>query len=172
MDTMEATKIMGGVCGALLVLLFFSWGAESLYHTGGGGHGEGDGVSGYPIEVAHAEEAGGEEEGPGLEELLAAADIGKGKKIFSKCKACHKLEVGGKGTGPHLFAVVDRAVASVGGFKYSGALTGLEGNWDTTALDAFLAKPAAYAKGTKMTFAGLKKATDRANLIGYLQTIK
>ena len=172
MDTMEMTKIMGGLCGGLLILLLVGWGSETIFHMGGDGHGEAAQASGYPIEVASLEEVGSVEEGPSFEELLAAADVDKGKKVFSKCKACHKLEEGAKGTGPHLFGVLDRDIASVGGFDYSGALTGLEGNWDAAALNEFLTKPTAYAKGTKMTFAGLKKAKDRANLIGYLQSVQ
>lgn len=177
MDTMEWTKIVGGLCGALLVLMLVNWAGEGIYHVGGaGGHGEDDGHGGsqhaYVIEV---EESGGSdaaEEGPTIEELLASADVEKGTKVFSKCKACHKLEDGANGTGPHLFAVVQRPIGGVDGYAYSGTLADHGGNWGTAELDAFLANPKKYAPGTKMSFAGLKKATDRANLIAYLQTIQ
>lgn len=172
MNTMEITKIVGGVCGALLIYLLINWGAESMYHTGGG-HGEGDHASaGYIIEVAQAGTPADAGEAKTIDELLAAADPAKGKKVFSKCKACHKLDDGANGTGPHLFAVVDRAIGNVDGFAYSGAITGLEGNWDAEALNGFITSPKKYAPGTKMGFAGLKKETDRANLISYLMTIK
>lgn len=169
MDTMELTKIVGGLCGALLVLLLGKWAAETIYHVGGG-HGD-DLAQAYTIEV---EETGGDEvaeEGPSIEELLASADVAKGEKVFGKCKACHKLEDGANGTGPHLFAVVGRPVAAVGEFNYSAALTTLGGDWTPEALSGFLANPKKYAAGTKMSFGGLKKDTDRANLIAYLQTI-
>lgn len=172
MDNMELTKIVGGLCGALLVLLLISWGGEILYHTGGGGHGDEKHASAYPIEVDETGSTETAEEGPSLEELLAAADPEKGAKVFSKCKACHKLEAGANGTGPSLFAVVDKPIATEAGFSYSTAMAGLEGNWDAEALDGFLAKPNSYVKGTKMSFAGLKKAKDRANLIAYLQTVQ
>lgn len=169
MDTMEITKIVGGLCGALLFLLLGKWAAETIYHVGAGGHG--DGAQAYVIEV---EETGGDEmaeEGPSIEELLASADIAKGEKAFGKCKACHKLEDGANGTGPHLFNVVGRTIGGIDGYGYSSALTDLGGDWSIEALDGFIANPKKYAPGTKMGFAGLKKDADRANLIAYLQTI-
>jgi cytochrome c len=176
MNTMEMTKITGALCGALLVYLLITWTAETLYHveSGDGGHGAAS-ASVAPAsiyKVASSEDTEAVSEGPSMAELLASADVAKGGKVFSKCKACHKLADGANGTGPHLFNVVDRAIAGIDGFSYSGALTGLGGNWTTEALDGFLASPKKYAPGTKMGFAGLKKATDRANLIAYLQTVK
>ena len=177
MDTMDYTKIVGGLCGALLVLLLVSWAGEGIYHVGGsGGHGADDGHGGgathaYIIEVDEAPE-GPAEEGPSIEELLASADIAKGEKAFGKCKACHKLEDGANGTGPHLFAIFDRPIGGVDGFGYSGTLADLGGTWGVAELDGFIANPKKWAPGTKMTFAGLKKIADRANLIAYLQTIQ
>jgi cytochrome c len=91
--------------------------------------------------------------------------------VFGKCKACHKLEDGANGTGPHLFGVVDRAVGSVAGYGYSGALGAVADVWDADHLNGFLANPKSYAPGTKMGFAGLKNVDDRANLVAYLATI-
>ncbi|MEL6479675.1 MAG: cytochrome c family protein, partial [Pseudomonadota bacterium] len=100
--------------------------------------------------------------------LLAAADAGAGKKVFRKCRACHKLEDGKNGVGPHLWGVVGRDQGSVEGYNYSDALKGLGGSWTLAELDAFLEKPKSYAPGTKMAFGGLKKPEDRINLIVYL----
>ncbi|MCL4109749.1 UNVERIFIED_CONTAM: hypothetical protein GTU68_018476 [Idotea baltica] len=111
------------------------------------------------------------DEGPDFATLLASADAGSGERVFNKCKACHKLEDGANGTGPHLYSVVNRATGAVDGFGYSGALVAVTDAWTPEALDGFLENPKSYAPGTKMAFAGLKKAEDRANLIAYLSTI-
>jgi len=102
--------------------------------------------------------------------LLASADAGLGKKVFKKCKTCHTADQGGKNrVGPNLWGVVGRTKASHAGFKYSGTLVRLGGQWSYADLDAFLASPNAFAKGNKMTFKGLPKAADRAAVIAYLR---
>ena len=169
-DTMTLTKILGAGCGALLLFLMGSWAAEELYHTGGG-HGDGEHLAGYVVEVESAGEVEEVEE-VNIVELIAAADIGKGEKVFGKCKACHKLEDGANGTGPHLFNTVNRDKGSIEGFGYSTTLAQMEGNWGYEELNAFLTNPKGYVNGTKMSFSGLKKDSDRANLIAYLETIK
>ncbi len=175
MNEMEITKIVAGVCGALLLLLLLKWGAETIYHVGPSGHGEAhasDVQHGYPIEVEVADEAGAVEEGPSIEELLAVADLGKGEKVYNKCKSCHELnDPTKKLSGPHLIGVIGRDIASVDGFGYSGALTDLPGEWTAAEFSAFLTDPKKYAPGTKMNVK-LKKGADRANLIAYLQTFQ
>ena len=170
LDTMTLTKIVGGFCGSLLVFMMGSWIAELLYHVGHG-HGE-DHVSGYAIEVEVVEIQRNEEE-IDFDELLAAADIGKGAKVFGKCKACHKLEDGANGTGPHLYNIVDRAVgaASGSGYGYSGALIQVADVWTTDELNGFLENPKKYIPGTKMSFAGLKKKSQRENVIAYFKSL-
>ncbi len=169
-DTMTMTKILGATCGSLLVFLLGSWAAELIYH-GGGGHGDGEHQQAYVIEVE--EEAVEEVEVAvvDINEMMASADVGKGEKVFSKCKACHKLEDGANGTGPHLYSVVDRPIGIVDGFAYSEVLATKGGEWDAEALSGFLEDPRGWAPGTKMGFAGLKKPADRANIIAYLATI-
>ncbi|WP_299919204.1 cytochrome c family protein [uncultured Roseobacter sp.] len=101
-------------------------------------------------------------------------DAAAGEKVFRKCKACHAVGEGAENkVGPALNGVVDRAVASVEGFSYSDVLVGLRDagkTWTAEELAAFLEKPRNYAKGTKMSFAGLRKEDDRANVIAYLAT--
>ena len=121
LDTMTFTKAAGGLCGALLVLLLGKWAAESLYHV------EAHGEASYVIEVAGSESAEVEEEEVDFATLLASADPGAGERQFRKCSACHKVEDGANGAGPHLHAVVGRDIAAVGDFGYSETLTGLEG---------------------------------------------
>ncbi|MCE8509583.1 cytochrome c family protein [Ruegeria pomeroyi] len=164
-DTMTVTKAAAGLFGAFLALLLAKWAAETVYHVGG--HGD---EPAYAIEAAEAEEAGGAEETVSLEELMASADAAKGEKVFKKCAACHKVN-GENATGPHLDGVVGRAVASVAGFGYSGAMQGHGGDWTPEALDEFLAKPSAAVPGTSMSFSGLKKQGDRVDLIAYLQSV-
>lgn len=101
-----------------------------------------------------------------------AGDAAAGEKVFRKCKACHAVGEGAENkVGPVLNGIVDRAVASVEGFGYSKVLVALgeEGkSWTPDELATFLEKPRNYAKGTKMSFAGLRKEADRANVIAYL----
>ena len=84
---------------------------------------------------------------------------------------CIMQEDGANAVGPHLFAVVDRDIASVAGFGYSGALSNAEGAWTVENLSAFLESPKGFAPGTTMGFSGLKKLKDRANVIAYLQSV-
>ena len=168
-DTMTLTKIAAALCGSLLVFLFALWLAESLYHVGGDSHG-GHNEAAYVIED-DTETAEEPMEEVNFEIILASANSEKGAKVFSKCKACHKIADGANGTGPHLYNVVGREIASIAGYGYSGTLAEMGGIWDVNALNGFLENPKKYAPGTKMGFAGLKKETDRANLIAYLDSM-
>ncbi|EPX85564.1 membrane c-type cytochrome cy [Salipiger mucosus DSM 16094] len=163
---MTMTKVVGGVCGAFLIYLLGGWVAETLYHVGGG-HGEE--VAAYVIEV---EEGGGGEEEPeqDFETLMASADAGAGERVFGKCRACHKID-GTNATGPHLDGVVGRDVAAVDGFSYSGALSEAADTWSQENLFHFLENPSGFASGTSMSFAGLRDAEDRVNLIAYLDSL-
>jgi cytochrome c len=170
-DTMTLTKVGGALCGSLLVFLLGNWAAETLYHVGGGGHGA-HAQQAYVIDTGEEDSAGGaEEEGPAFTDLLAAADLDKGAKVFGKCKACHKLEPGVNATGPSLYGVVNRAVGTEAGYGYSGKMAAVAETWTPDNLNAFLEKPKAFAPGTAMSFAGLKKETDRANVIAYLDSL-
>ena len=126
---------------------------------------------GYPIAgVSEAGEgAGGDDAGPPIEALLASADPAKGAEVFKKCTACHTIVKGGPaGTGPNLWGVIGKKHGHQDGFAYSDALKGVAGPWTFTALNEWLTSPRKYANGTKMTFAGLSKPEDRANVIAYL----
>lgn len=161
LDTMTLTKIAGGVLGAWLVLLLGKWAGEEVYHA------EVHGEASYVIEVAGAAEAEPEEE-IDFAALMEAADPGKGERVFRKCSACHKLD-GSDGVGPHLNGVVEREIASIDGFGYSGTLADLGGAWTVDALNGFLENPRGWAPGTSMGFAGLSKPEERADVIAYLQ---
>lgn len=136
---------------------------------------------GYEIAVSAATgaaAAGGEQKAEGPRDyytLMMAASPEAGKAVAVKCQQCHSLENDGKIIqGPPLYGVVGRKIASVGGFKYSAGPQGLEsvqGNWDYEKLDHFLERPKAYVPGTAMTFIGLNKQKDRADVIAYLRTL-
>jgi cytochrome c len=123
---------------------------------------------GFPIEGVVEE--GAAEEGPSLATLLATGDAAKGQAIFAKCTACHTIEQGGaNGIGPNLYATVGEPIGEgKGGFAFSSDLAGHGGEWTFENLDHWLKSPKAFAAGTKMTFAGLGKPEDRANVILYL----
>ena len=101
-----------------------------------------------------------------------AGDAAAGAKVFKKCKACHYVDWEKNKSGPHLVNIVGRAAGVVEGFKYSKAMAGSGLVWDEATLTGFLAKPKKYLKGTKMSFSGLKKESDIANVITYLKSAK
>jgi cytochrome c len=127
---------------------------------------------GYAIEGVEAEGEGGGDTGPGLNTLLASADVAAGEKVFAKCAACHTVNQGGaNGIGPNLYGTVGEAIAvGKAGFAFSEALKGKGGEWSFENLDHWLKSPREFAPGTKMTFAGLGNPADRANLIAWLNT--
>ncbi len=169
-DTMTMTKILGGLCGAFLVFLLGGFFSDFIYHeatshgdehhqaytidTGDDGHGETEVVAEVPFA-----------------EIYASADASAGEKVFRQCKACHSTEAGKNGTGPSLYGVVGRAVDSVDGYGYSGALEAVATEWTPEDLNKFITSPKDFAPGTKMTYKGLKDAEDRANLIAWLDSL-
>jgi len=114
--------------------------------------------------------AGPEPIGP----LLAKADPKKGEQIAKVCAACHTFNKGGPNKiGPNLWGITDEAMAEVSGFQFSAAMEAHKGEkWDPEKLNQWLWKPQAYIKGTKMTFVGIPKGQDRADVISYLESLK
>eukprot|EP01037_Dinobryon_pediforme_P017950 gene17950-18185_t len=104
--------------------------------------------------------------------VAMVGDAASGEKVFAKCKSCHSIDQGGaNGIGPNLYAIAGDAIGEGrGGFAFSDALKAHKGNWDAATLDQWLAGPAAFAAGTKMTFAGLTDAKQRADVIAYLNS--
>lgn len=127
------------------------------------------------VEVATAAPA---EEAP-AEPVAAAVEaldtelVAAGEKVFGKCKACHQVGEGAKNrSGPQLNGIVGADIGAVEGFKYSKVMAEMEGTWTAEALGAFLADPRGYARGTKMSFAGLKSEEDIAAVTAYLASFE
>jgi cytochrome c len=150
---------------------------EFLYFGGpqhAGGHHEEK--RGFSIEVTEAPAGGGAAPAGAadLSALYATADVKAGADIFAKkCTTCHTGEKGGANKiGPHLWGVMNRKVASIGDFNYSAAMKGHgDKNWNFDELNHFLWGPSKWIPGTMMSFAGIQKDQDRANLIMYLNSI-
>lgn len=110
-----------------------------------------------------------EDSSTSIAERLAQADAELGPKVAARCRTCHAFEKdGAHRIGPALWNVVGRDIASGVGYNYSSALSDIEGSWTAEALDGFLLKPRVWVPGTKMGFAGLGDATERANLIAWM----
>ena len=102
-----------------------------------------------------------------------AADVAAGKQVFhSQCAICHSDKPGENKIGPSLFGVVGRHTGSEPGYDYSVANKNANLDWTPEVLDKYLDSPQKVVPGTKMPYGGLKNATKRADLIGFLETLK
>jgi cytochrome c len=162
----RSNTIAGWVLGAGIVALGASIVTGELFH-----HGRPEKM-GYPIEGVDltGEGGGAAETEPPIANLLAKADAGRGEAQFKKCTACHTINQGGpNGTGPNLWGVLGSEIGKHSpGFAYSPALAGKGGKWDWESMSQWIKSPREFAPGTKMTFAGISKAEDRADLLAYL----
>ncbi len=109
-----------------------------------------------------------------IEPAMAKADPAKGQALSKPCLQCHTFEKGGANKiGPNLFGNADASIASVPNYQFSQALLTKKGEkWDPDKLNIWLFKPQEFAKGTKMSFPGLPKVQDRADVVLYLQSLK
>jgi cytochrome c len=112
-----------------------------------------------------------EEAAPDWGTVLPTADAAAGQKVSARCEQCHDLSKGGPNKiGPNLWGVLGRARGTHPGFSYSSAMTASHDTWTLDNFFKFIKSPAAYVPGTKMSFAGLRSAQDRINLIAWLRT--
>ena len=105
---------------------------------------------------------------------MAKADAKHGQQVAKVCLQCHTFEKGGaKKVGPNLFGVMEENIATVADYQFSQALAAHKSEkWDPEKLNVWLFKPQDFAKGTKMTFPGLPKVQDRADVAAYLESLK
>jgi len=170
MDSFEWNKIIGAVLGSVLFILVIKVAAEVIYEP------EKPAKPGYVVEGV-VEAAGGEAAAPVEEKMpdwgtvLPSADVAAGKTVSVKCEQCHDTSSAkAVKIGPPLFGVVGRARASVAGFDYSSAMKAKGGSWTFDELFKFIKSPQGYITGTKMSFAGVRSAKDRIDLIAFLRT--
>src|SRR5215211_1248369 len=168
MDSFELNKILGALLFTCLCLLSLNIAAEAVFHPAQ------PAKPGFEVVVQEAASKGGgaapAAEEP-IEKLFASATVERGESASKKCAACHTF---GKGepnrVGPNLYGVVGRDRASHAGFNYSAAMKAKGGKWTIEELNAFLANPKGYIPGTTMSFAGLPRGSERADVITYLNS--
>ena len=168
MDSFELNKIIAAILMVALVVIGLGKIADSVFHVNKPKN------LGYQVEVESQLTSGSSQAVEVVAKIditavMALGDVVSGEKIFKKCAACHSINKGGKNKiGPALYNVVGRAVGGVDDYKYSKALASYGKEWTFEELNGFLTKPSSYLKGTKMSYAGLRKEKDRASVIKYL----
>ncbi len=167
MNSFELNKILGALLGCVLITLSLNIAAGALFAP------EKPAKPGYAIAVKEgaAEKAGPAEPSQPIEVLLASASAEKGAAAAKQCAACHTFEKGGPNrVGPNLYDIVGHERgAGRGGFNFSAAMKAKGGTWSFDELNKFLKDPRGYIPGTNMTFAGLSRDSQRADVIEYLR---
>jgi cytochrome c len=166
MNSFEINKIAGGILATLLTVMGLSFIADTIFAA------KKPAKPGFEIVVTEkASTAVAAEPAKPIAELLAVANIEKGASIGKQCTTCHALEKGVvKATGPALYGILERDKGGAA-FGYSAGMKAKGGKWGYEELNAFLENPKAYVAGTSMSYAGLRKASDRADVILYLRSL-
>ena len=168
MDSFELNKIIAAILMVALLIIGLGKIADGVFHVNKPKN------PGYQVVVeaqltSAASQITEMVEKIDITAVMVLGDIASGEKIFKKCAACHSINKGGKNKiGPALYNVVGRAVGGVNDYKYSKTLASYGKEWTFEELNGFLTKPSSYLKGTKMSYAGLRKEKDRASIIKYL----
>lgn len=171
-DPLFSNKVAAAVLTALLLIFGLPQLTAAIFGGGhhGGDHGELHLAYGGDIQL---ETAGPVEEEPEVDlgTLLANASAAAGERRAAICKSCHTFEQGGAHTtGPNLWNVVGRQVASASGFNYTGALQDFGGTWTYERLDGYLKNSQEYVPGTAMV-QRFPRDDQRADLLAYLSTL-
>ena len=168
MDSFELNKIIAAILMVVLLIIGLGKFADGVFHV------EKPKSPGYQVKeesqlISETSQTSEIVEKIDITAVMALGDVASGEKIFKKCAACHSINEGGANKiGPALYNVVGRKIGSVANYKYSKALASYGKEWTFEELNGFLKKPATYLKGTKMSYAGLRKEKDRASIIKYL----
>ena len=168
MDSFELNKVIAAILMVALIVIGLGKLADIVFYVNK------PEKAGYKVELDLASNTNTSEatkivEKVNIAEIMSTGDLASGEKIFKKCAACHSIVKNGKNKiGPALYNVVGRKVGNVADYKYSKALAAYGKEWSFEELNGFLKKPSTYLKGTKMSYAGLRKEKDRASIIIYL----
>ncbi|HEV2336130.1 MAG TPA: cytochrome c family protein [Stellaceae bacterium] len=174
MSSFEWNKIIASVLTAMIVAMVSGILASKLVHPTHLEHlaylPPGAEAGAKAAAAPEAAPAGPEPIGP----LMAKADPKHGEQIAKVCLQCHTFAKGEPNKiGPNLWDIMEENIASVPGYQFSNALAAdKDKKWDPDELNIWLYKPQEFAHGTKMTFPGLPKAQDRADVIAYLESLK
>lgn len=169
MDSFEFNKIAGAVLATCLAVLSINLAAGAIFSPAK------PAKPGYEIAVeehgATPQPAVATQEEP-LENLLVKASATQGQAAVKVCQTCHTFDKGGPNrVGPNLYGVVGRNKAAHAGFAYSAAMKSAGGAWTPEDLNKYLLSPKAMVPGTTMSFAGVSRATQRADIIAYLNSL-
>ena len=168
MNSFELNKIIAAVLMVALLVIGLGKIADSVFHV------KKPKNPGYQVEaenqlISSTSQTTELVEKIDIAAIMSLGDSETGAVIFKKCAACHSINKGGNNKiGPALYNVVGRTVGGVDNYKYSKVLASYGKEWTFEELNGFLQKPSSYLKGTKMSYAGLRKEKDRASVIKYL----
>ncbi|AAV86318.1 cytochrome C [Anaplasma marginale str. Dawn] len=166
-------RVATAILLASFVILLVSNVVDLLYNP------DEDPPRGYSVDVGSKQPAatdagaGDAQQEVDLASLMSNASPDRGKSVSKKCVACHTFDKGGPNrVGPNLWGIIGAKKCNTPGFTYSKALSSMQGDWSEEELFKFLKSPQSYASGTRMSFVGLSKPQDIADLLAYMKQLK
>ena len=163
-------KIVVSVAFAVILLIGINKIADTIYNVEKPEKSAYQVASSTTVDSTNTSETNSENlESESIMALFASVSATDGAKVFSKCKACHSIAKDGcNKIGPALWGVIGSNAGAVTDYKYSKAMLAHGKKWSFEEMNGFLIKPKEWVQGTKMSYAGLKDAKDRAAVILYM----